>query len=217
MSRLRVVERRLFELSRGEAAPLTVLLTTIAVAGALNGAAMGSFACDSLDRAELILFAAVKVPLLLLATATLCLPGFFAINAVAGLSHVFTRTLRAILAGQAALAFALASLSPLILLSYLSGADHPLALLLNACAFSCASACGHVVMRRYYRALILEDSRHRLMLAVWVLLYALVGIQMGWLLRPFVGGPNAPVTFFRQEPVSNAYLVVIQLVLDVAR
>lgn len=214
---MRGLERGLVELSRGQALPLRALFTTIAVAGALDGAAIGSFACDSLDRARLMLFAGIKLPFLLLASAALCLPGFFAINAVAGLSHVFTRTLRAIVAGQAALAVALGSLSPLVLFAYLSGVAHASALLLNALAFACASACGHVVMHRYYRVLILEDSRHRSMLAVWVLLYALVGIQLGWLLRPFVGDPHAPVTLFRQEPVSNAYLVLVQLVLEVTR
>jgi hypothetical protein len=214
---LSALERKLGELSRGEALSLRALLTTIAVAGALDGAAIGSYACDSLDRARLMLFAGIKLPFLLLASAVLCLPGFFVINAVAGLSHAFTRTLRAIVAGQAALALALVSLSPLVLFAYLSGVAHALALLLNALAFACASTCGQVVMHRYYRALILEDPRHRSMLVVWVLLYALVGIQMGWLLRPFVGDPNARVTFFRPEPVSNAYLVLVQLVLEVTR
>jgi len=214
---LRDLERRLLELSRGEALSVRASLTTIAIAGGLDGVAIGSFACDSLERAKLMLFAGIKLPFLLLASATLCLPGFFVINAVAGLSHVFTRTLRAIVAGQAALAVALVSLSPLLLFAYLSGVAHAPALLLNALAFACASACGQAVMHRYYRVLILEDPRHRSMLAVWVLLYALVGIQMGWLLRPFVGDPHAPVTLFRPEPVSNAYLVLVQLVLEVTR
>ena len=32
---------------------------------------------------------------------------------------------------------------------------------------------------------------------VWVIIYALVGAQMGWLLRPFIGNPNMPFTWFR--------------------
>jgi hypothetical protein len=32
---------------------------------------------------------------------------------------------------------------------------------------------------------------------VWVIIYALVGAQMGWLLRPFIGSPDMPFTWFR--------------------
>jgi len=32
---------------------------------------------------------------------------------------------------------------------------------------------------------------------VWVIVFGLVGAQMGWMLRPFIGAPHAPVTFFR--------------------
>jgi hypothetical protein len=32
---------------------------------------------------------------------------------------------------------------------------------------------------------------------VWVIIYALVGAQMGWLLRPFIGSPTMPFTWFR--------------------
>ncbi|HKQ49493.1 MAG TPA: hypothetical protein VJZ71_15585 [Phycisphaerae bacterium] len=32
---------------------------------------------------------------------------------------------------------------------------------------------------------------------VWIIIYALVGAQMGWLLRPFIGSPNLPFAWFR--------------------
>jgi hypothetical protein len=31
----------------------------------------------------------------------------------------------------------------------------------------------------------------------WLVAYAMVGAQMGWLLRPFIGSPVAPFTWFR--------------------
>jgi len=34
---------------------------------------------------------------------------------------------------------------------------------------------------------------------VWVIIYALVGAQMGWVLRPFIGSPDIPFTFFRER------------------
>jgi hypothetical protein len=34
---------------------------------------------------------------------------------------------------------------------------------------------------------------------VWIVLYALVGAQMAWVLRPFVGAPDQPFTWFRER------------------
>jgi hypothetical protein len=50
------------------------------------------------------------------------------------------------------------------------------------------------------------------MLWTWLGLYVFVGIQMAWVLRPFVGAPGQPVQFFRPESWVNAYEVVLRLV-----
>ena len=31
----------------------------------------------------------------------------------------------------------------------------------------------------------------------WIVLFGLVGTQMGWVLRPFIGSPDKPFTWFR--------------------
>ncbi|MCC6359984.1 MAG: hypothetical protein IT450_14665 [Phycisphaerales bacterium] len=36
-----------------------------------------------------------------------------------------------------------------------------------------------------------------MILRVWLLIYAMVGAQMGWILRPFIGSPNLPFEWFR--------------------
>jgi hypothetical protein len=53
------------------------------------------------------------------------------------------------------------------------------------------------------------------MLRGWLALYAFVGVQMGWVLRPFIGQIGEPTTFFRSEAWGNAYVKVLELVLDV--
>ena len=37
------------------------------------------------------------------------------------------------------------------------------------------------------------------MLRAWVGIYAFVGIQLGWTLRPFLGAPGEPARFFRGD------------------
>jgi hypothetical protein len=190
--------------------PLLVLCT-----GPVYGAFMGSFALHSWDRAAMIVYAAVKVPLLIFVTSLVCVPGFFVLNTVLGLRDDFGRAMRAIFAGQAGLTVALASLGPITRFVYSSGVNHRQALLFNAAMFTVATIIGQIVMLRRYRELVTipeRGGRHRLMLWAWVVLYAFVGMQMGWMLRPFVGAPAFPVSFFRDEPFSNAYVVIARLI-----
>jgi hypothetical protein len=192
------------------ALPALVLAT-----GPIYGAFMGSFSVATIDRWLLVFYAAVKVPILIFVTTALCLPAFFVLNTVLGLRNDFARAMRAILAGQAALTVALASLAPITKVAYLSGLNHRGALLFNAAMFTVATAVAQVIMFRRYRELTsspLTGPRHRVMLWMWVVLYVFVGIQMGWMLRPFVGSPGLPVAFFRSEPFSNAYIVVLRLI-----
>ena len=41
------------------------------------------------------------------------------------------------------------------------------------------------------------SSQVRFVFIIWVIVFSLVGAQMGWVLRPFIGAPDSPVTFFR--------------------
>ena len=95
---------------------------------------------------------------------------------------------------------------------YFCGVGHRHAILFNALMFTIAAGAGQVVLWRGYAPLIAQRPRHRVVLWTWLVLYAFVGIQMGWMLRPFIGTPGAPVTFFRDEPFSNAYVVVVRLI-----
>jgi len=49
------------------------------------------------------------------------------------------------------------------------------------------------------------NPRHRVLLRLWLVIYAFVGIQMAWVLRPFIGSPNTATGFFRQDAWGNAY------------
>lgn len=201
------------------------LLVGIVAAGAIYGAAMGSYHLGGtgVSRAGsvlMMLYAGLKVPVLLLLTGALCLPGFFVISTILGLRESVRPALKAIVAGQAGVALALAGLAPVTRFVYFCGLDHRQALLWSALVFACATAIGHLVMLRRYRPM-LRDSRdgkrHRFMLTLWLVTYAFVGIQLGWTLRPFVGTPGVEVTFFREGPFTNAYVEVAKLIAGLRR
>jgi hypothetical protein len=188
----------------------------IVSAGWAFGACMGSFSADSWERLLSIPYVAMKLPLLIFTTSLVCLPGFIVLNTVLGLQADFAVALRAIAVAQAALALVLASLGPLTCMFYLSGISHDGALQLNAFFFLVATLAGQLVMRRGYGRLTRHPergARHRVMLWAWTVLYAFVGMQMGWMLRPFVGDPALPVRFLRAAPFTNAYVAVLQLFL----
>jgi hypothetical protein len=192
--------------------PLRWLAADVLVFGLLYGAVMGAFGGVLGDRAWQVLYSALKVPLLLLVTFFLGLPCFFVLNTLLGLRRDFAEALRALLAAQAGLAIVLASLAPLTAFWYVSSGDYQRALLFNGLVFAVASFAAQGLVRAYYRPLVARNRRHRWMLWTWLGLYVFVGIQMAWVLRPFVGAPDQPVQFIRPESWGNAYEVVLRLV-----
>ncbi|MGO9464728.1 MAG: hypothetical protein ACLQIB_21120 [Isosphaeraceae bacterium] len=53
-------------------------------------------------------------------------------------------------------------------------------------------------------------SNHvKVVFQVWVIVFALVGAQMGWVLRPFIGHPSAPFVWLRGRE-SNFFQAVLQ-------
>lgn len=185
--------------------------TLIVVCGLVYGSVMGAFG----GLFWQVVYSAVKVPLLLLATLLLSLPSYLVMNTLLGVRADFAEAVRAIAASQATVTIVLVALAPLTLLWYASSAGYQAAILFNAAMFSVASLAAQIVLTRAYRPLIARSPRHRWLLWTWIVLYAFVGIQMGWTLRPFIGSPDAPVQFFRSGDWENAYVVVARMVVNV--
>lgn len=204
--------RGMFGQQQKQARPWWLLPGLVLAFVPLYGAFMGSYALDAPSRLWQVAFSAAKLPLLLAGTTLVCLPAFFVLNTLAGLRDDFGEALQAVFAGQAALAIALAALAPITRFFYFCDITYRAALLLNAGMFAAATLAAHLVMWRQYSRLIDRHRLHRGTLYAWLVLYAFVGIQMGWMLRPFIGNPDQPTTFFRPEPFSNAYIVVFRLV-----
>ena len=191
----------------------------IVLFGLIYGGLMGSYRGFLGDPfAQVVawqaLYSALKVPLLLTATFLISLPAFFVLNTLFGLRDDFPQAIRALAATQAGLSIILASLGPLTLVWYATCDGYREAILFNASMFAVASFAAQWLLRGYYRPLVAKDARHGKLLGAWLAVYAFVGIQMGWVLRPFVGSPDSPVQFFRERQwdQDNAYVVVARLI-----
>ena len=194
--------------------------------GPVYGIAMGSYAWVAGERTLIeqipqMAYSGIKVPLLIAVTVIISLPSFFVINTLLGLRDDFRESLLAIISAQAGMIVILASLFPLTLFAYVStshlGFKYPLAILVNAGMFGLASVFAQVLLRGYYSPLISKDARHRWMVRSWIFVYAFVGIQASYVLRPFIGNPITPVSFFRKDSFENAYVKVFELISDVVQ
>ena len=191
---------------------VTELALVVVVFGLAYGAVMGTYAGPSGPRVTQMLFSAMKVPLLLLMTFAISLPSFFVLNTLLGVRDDFAAAVRALVATQAALTIVLASLAPITGLWYLSVAGYRHAILFNAAMFAVASFAAQFLLRRLYRPLIERNAKHRTLLRAWLVVFAFVGVQMGWVLRPFIGDPSKPTRFFREGAWGNAYVEVAKMV-----
>ena len=59
-----------------------------------------------------------------------------------------------------------------------------------------------------------DQGRARLIFRVWIVIYGVVGAQMGWILRPFVGNPEMPFLWFRHHRESNFFAALGDLLRD---
>jgi hypothetical protein len=204
--------------------PLKRVAAIVFVMGPIYGAAMGGYAFIVGERtfvAQLpqMIYSGAKVPLLIGLTVAISLPSFFVINTLLGLRDDFGEALRAIVSAQAGLTIILVSFFPLTLFSYISFASsnvsYSVAILFNAAMFGLASVAAQMLLRGYYSNLVKQSRRHLWMIRMWIFVYAFVGIQAGYVLRPFIGDPNSPTTFLRKESFQNAYVKIFELICGV--
>ena len=212
--------------SFSKALPLRQVLAIVLVCGAIYGAAMGSYALVVGERTFVaqipqIVYSAIKVPLLICFTVAISLPSFFVINTLLGLREDFPQALRAIVSAQAGLSLILVSLFPITLLIYFSlpthSSSYPIAILFNAAMFAVASISAQLLLSAYYRELVQRSRRHRWMVRMWIFVYAFVGIQAGYVFRPFIGSPTTEPSFLRKDSFQNAYVEVYSLICEVLK
>jgi hypothetical protein len=192
----------------GQSVSLFRLTCCTLVFGAVYGGTMGSFGGIDGERSWQVVISAAKVPMLLMVSFGLSLPSFFVLNSLLGVRSDFHAVLRALMSSQAGLTVVLAALAPYTLFWYASSASYQWALLFNALMFAIASLAGQLLLWAWYRPLLARATQHRWLLRIWLIIYAFVGVQMAWILRPFIGDPGMPIQFIRQDTWGNAYIIV---------
>ena len=174
--------------------PIGVARTLMIALGgsALFGIALGSFS----GSAAQMLSSAIKAPMLLMGTTALCFPAFFVMQLTRASKPVsLTRALSIESHALAATAlwWGALSLPLLFLVSTVQG--YRMAQLL---ALMVGAVGGAVGLRRFWTGLEARTGpAPRGTMAAYFVLYGVVGAQLSWFLRPFVGSPDQPFTLVR--------------------
>jgi hypothetical protein len=183
---------------------------TAAAGAALFGAALGTYAQAPLA----ILASAIKVPLLLVGTAALCFPTFFVVQALRSARPLSLSRAVAIQANTLAvvgLVWGGFSLPTLFLVG--TTGHYELAQWLSLAIGSAGGLAGFSRFLAAYSATTETPSLRAALRALvpYFVLFAVVGGQLAWTLRPFIGSPSEGFAIFRPLE-SNFLLHVLSLV-----
>ncbi len=164
---------------------------------ALYGAVMGS--THSLWQT---LSSAVKLPLLFLATLVVCSPTLYFFNLIFGSNQSLTQNFTLILTAITVTAVLLLSFAPIVLFFLLTTSQYQFFKLLNVGVFTIAGLVGVAFLSQGMRVVSTGGKEgikaKRNVVRLWILIYAFVGSQMAWTLRPFIGAPSMQFELFRR-------------------
>lgn len=172
------------------------MLFTSIVLLAIYGGVMGS--TSSLWQAT---SSAIKLPVLFLATLMVCAPTLYFFNLIFGSNQSLGQNVALMLTGITITAVVLLSFAPVVLFFLLTSSHYQFFKLLNVGAFAIAGFIGVRFLHQGFLSVsqtdVQVDSRRRVLI-LWILLYAFVGSQLAWTLRPFVGAPSMEFEPLRQ-------------------
>lgn len=204
---------------------LSLALRLTGVLGGIYGACMGLFAVSGAAPGGFlqVLASLVKLPALYLLTLLVAFPALYVFSALAGSPLRFLSVLRLLLASIVVMVAVSASFAPILAFFTLSTSSYPFVVLLNVVLLGIAGGIGLRFLRRTLEQLMTladeaaladprfskQGSRSLDIFRIWLVIFALVGTQMGWLLRPFIGRPGLAFTFFRPR-YSNVFQALVE-------
>jgi hypothetical protein len=184
----------------GLAAKARAMLVSSVVCLALYGAVMGS-GHSPLQAAS----SALKLPILFLATLVICAPTLYFFNVLFGSGQGLGQSVALLLTAITVTGVVLLSLAPILLFFLLTTSQYQFFKLLNVACFVAAGSMGALFLGQGMR-LVSGAAREAgggqparaWVVRLWILVYAFVGSQMAWTLRPFIGAPSIRFELFRQ-------------------
>jgi hypothetical protein len=165
--------------------------------------APGSASAEA-DSWKLPALVALKIPLLFVVTLLVCALALYAMNLSFGLQLHFKPTMTVLLFALAGTGVALLVFAPISMLFTVVTESYHFMKVLHVVVFCAAGAFGVKILGEALLNMRAEPptadpatgARHRptRLIVSWLLLYCLVGAQLAWTLKPFLGTPYLPET-----------------------
>ncbi len=201
--------------------PARKLVAASLALGAVYGLGMGLYAGlgGRDDSWKYLLASALKVPLLFLLTLIVTFPSLYVFAALADSKLRLRDTLRLLVAAIAVNLGVLASFAPVTVFFTLSTDSYAFMIFLNVLFFAIAGGVGLAFLNRAVNAVFAPDARAaagaraRRIFRLWLVIYGIVGAQMGWILRPFIGNPHLEFEPFRRR-WSNVFEFLLRSLTD---
>lgn len=182
---------------------------------ALSAASFGIYGAiiGSQHSALQAISSAVKLPMLFLLTTAICMPTLFIFSSFFGSRRSLLQTFVLLSIGSTIIGLALVGFAPITLFFIVTTRSYQFFKILNVAFFAVSGLLGVLFFNRMYVQLSEEGvpAQHsrRMFLRFWLLLFAFVGTQLAWTLRPFFGAPGLPFEIVR-EIGGNFYTDVFQ-------
>lgn len=162
-------------------------------------------------------YVAVKLPVVFVATTLVVSAFCWAAGLVCRAGLRYREVLGAVFSAMAVAGSILLALSPVVLYFVFSGAPdagtreemrfaHATMMMVHILVLACAGATGNLVLCRALRRRVPPACRLAPMVALWIASFAVVGCQLGWIMRPLVGSPNIAVEFLRSDALDSNFL-----------
>jgi hypothetical protein len=182
--------------------------------------------------------ATVKTPALFLLTLVVTFPSLYVFSALIGSQLLLPAVLRLLIASLAVMLAILSSMGTVVAFFSFTTTSYPFMILLNVVVFSIAGLLGLTfLLQTLHRMTVAVPGETpfsatagenpvdpgplknpseqilaphiKILFRIWVIVFSLVGSQMAWVLRPFIGNPAESFRWFR-PPSSNFFEAVIQ-------
>lgn len=182
---------------------------------ALSAASFGIYGAiiGSQHSALQAVSSAVKLPMLFLLTTAICMPTLFIFSSFFGSRRSLLQTFVLLSIGSTIIGLALVGFAPITLFFIVTTRSYQFFKILNVAFFAVSGLLGVLFFNRMYVQLSEEGAAaqhsRRMFLRFWLLLFAFVGTQLAWTLRPFFGAPGLPFEIVR-EIGGNFYTDVFQ-------
>ena len=187
-------------------------VSLIVISTAVYGLALGWW-----RSFEMALYVAAKLPVVFVGSTLVVSAFAWMAGLVVGAGLRYRDVLGLVFAAMASASRLLFALVPVVLFFIVSAAPmsgtreelrfaHAALLVTHIVIFAAAGVLGNLTLVRELRERVPVKCRVSVLVTLWLGVFAFVGCQVGWMMRPLVGSPNITVEFLREDALDSNFL-----------